>query len=474
MERTLTVPELTGLLRVLLDEAFPSGVWVEGEIANYSEGRTGIRWFDLVEPADEVGRPPVARVSVVLFDDARRRVNELLLRHGGAVKMGDGVRIRIQAMVDFYAPQGRLQLRMTTIDPSYTIGRLAAEREAVLRALRTEGLIDRNGALPIPVPPRRIGLVTASGSAARADVRKVFDRAGHGVTLVECDALVQGADAPRSLADAIDAVARAGVDLLLLVRGGGARTDLAAFDHELVARAVATCPVPVVTGIGHDVDEAVADLVAHTARATPTAAAEFVVGVIDDARRRLHDLVARFGPTAHRALASAAARVDGIHREAGHRARLVVSHARHGIDTRARHLVRVATTADVRAASHLDHQCSRLGRRARTVVRLASGGLEAGAASVGPRARRHLAAADRHLDAVESRRRALDPRRLLDRGWSMTRLADGTVVRSTAQVVPGSRVTTTLADGTFTGTIEAVQPRRDPPAGPAERQEDAT
>lgn len=470
MEHTLTVAELADLLGRLLDEAFPYGLWVEGEIANYTEGRNGMRWFDLVEPAPEAGRAPVARVAVVLFDDARRRVNALLRRHGGAVKMGDGVRIRIQAAVAFYAPQGRLQLRMTTIDPSYTIARLAADKEAVLRRLRAEGLTELNRRLPLPVLPGRIGLVTARDSAAAADVHRVFANAGYGVTLVECDALVQGADAPRSLVAALDAVTAADVDLVLVVRGGGARTDLAAFDHETVARAIAACPVPVVTGIGHEIDESVADLVAHTARATPTAAAEFVVSVITEARGRLDDAVARIGPAARRTLDTATARLDGHHRRLGHRGDVLAQRHRHELDGRARRLVRVAATADVRAASHLDHLADRLARRSLSWVAGADRRLTHDSATLAARAERRLAAARRHLDAVDLRRRALDPVRLLDRGWSITRRGDGTVVRSTGQVTPGESVTTILADGTLTGTIEAVHPRRTPGADTEDEQ----
>ena len=131
-ERTLTVGELGRAVRDTLETVFPYGVWVTGEISGLNRGRNGHVWFDLVEPSDQPGAPPVATVPVVLFREHRDRVNMVLKRHGDPIRMNDGVQIRIQGVLDFYPPSGRLQIRMAMIDPTYTHGLLAADRELVL------------------------------------------------------------------------------------------------------------------------------------------------------------------------------------------------------------------------------------------------------------------------------------------------------------------------------------------------------
>ena len=175
-EQTLTVSELGVVVRAALEQAMPYGVWVEGEIQGISRSRSGHVYFDLIESAETSGAPPVASMPVVLFRDARERVNRLLKRHGDPIRMTDGVKIRIQGTVDFYPPNGRLQLRMSAIDPTYTLGVLAAEREALLRRLSESGMLRANARHAVPAVPLRVGVVTSIGSAAHADITTVFER----------------------------------------------------------------------------------------------------------------------------------------------------------------------------------------------------------------------------------------------------------------------------------------------------------
>ena len=150
-------------------------------------------------------------------------------------------------------------------------------RAALLAKLAEEDLLRANADRPMPLVPLRVGLATSDGSAAEADFLDELRRSGFAFRVLRADTRVQGSDAPRSIASAIRMLATHRLDVLALVRGGGARTDLAAFDDEAVARAIAACPVPVVTGIGHEVDTSVADEVAHTAAKTPTACAQLLV-----------------------------------------------------------------------------------------------------------------------------------------------------------------------------------------------------
>ena len=430
---TYTVSELAEVLRGVLDRAFPDLVWVRGEIHNLSRPASGHVYFTLVEGAE--GRP-VASLPVMLSARIKPQINDLLVRTGGAVRITDGTEVRICGRLDFFEPRGQLQLRMAGIDPEYTLGRLEADRERLLRVLAAEGLLRRNAQRPAPALPLVIGLVTSAQSAAEADFLAELDRSGYAFRVVRVDARVQGSGAPAAIAAALHTLAMREVDVIALVRGGGARTDLAAFDHEAVARAICAMPVPVHTGIGHETDRSVADEVAHTWHKTPTACAQAFVHTVrafaDDLDRRWADIAS-----------CARAALDREH----------VRIQRHG-----RH-AGVAVHGALRLA---DHRIEVWGGRAtgatRTRLRAAQASVDTLAARLERRPARVLDAAARELDGVDARVRALDPARVLARGWSVTRRDYGTVVRSVDDVASGSRLRTTVGDGAIDSTVGSVDP----------------
>ena len=433
-DQTLTVSELGIVVRAALEAAMPYGVWVEGEISGINRSRNGHVYFDLTEPADSPGAAPLATVPVVLFRDNRDRVNRLLKRHGDPIRMSDGVRIRIQGVVDYYPPQGRIQFRMSAIDPTYTLGRLAAERDALMAALSADGLLRANARHPLPAVPMRVGVVTSIGSAAHADITTVFERSELAFTLVEVDTPVQGQGAEHGVAAAITAAAGAGVDVILVARGGGSKTDLATFDHEVVARAIAAATVPVITGVGHDIDRSVADEVAHTATTTPTAAAQLVVARVAEWLGRLAEC--------ERSVVSG-----------GRRA---IERAEHRVELARRGVIASGLGAADRADERLAHDSQRLSRAARRADQRARAQLDLAVARIDVARRHALRRAEDRIDVVEARVRALDPAVALARGWSITRTADGTIVRSLAGLGPGAVITTRVADGTATSTIDRI------------------
>ena len=431
-DQTLTVSELGIVVRAALEQAMPYGVWVEGEIQGITRSRNGHVYFDLIETAEGAGEAPIASVPVVLFRDARERVNRLLKRHGDPIRMTDGVKIRIQGMVDFYSPTGKVQLRMSAIDPTYTLGVLAAEREALLRELADSGKLRANARHRVPAVPLRVGLVTSIGSAAHADVTTVFERSERAFTLIEIDTAVQGAGSEVTIAAAIRAAAEAHVDVVLVVRGGGSKTDLAVFDHATVAHTIADTTVPVFTGVGHDIDRSVADEVAHSAHTTPTAAAQAIVAVVDAWLDRL----------------------AANEREVVHRSRRAIERADERANRIRRDVARSATFAVDRADERLGHASNRLRRSAVRAETTALAALDRAADRLALASRHGLRNAERRLETVEARTRALDPAIALARGWSITRRDDGTVVRSTDDIAAGETVTTQVADGTFSSTID--------------------
>jgi exodeoxyribonuclease VII large subunit len=466
-DQTLTVGELAQVLRWTLDEAFGSGVWVTGEIDSITRARSGHVYFDLVERSEraEPGAPPVASLNVVLFRDDKDRVNQAIKRHGNVIRMDDGVSVRIQGMLDFYPRRGQLQLRMIAIDPAHTLGAIAADRDALLRVLAAEGALRRNAGLALAPVPLRVGIVTSLDSAAHADMLRVLTGSGFAFQVVEVDTPVQGVDAPAAIAAAVKAATDAAVDVVVLARGGGSRTDLVAFDHELVARAIASCERPVLTGIGHETDRSVADETAHTACSTPTAAAEAVVQSVEDWLERLDGTGRSIAVCSRRVLATVEQRTGKAAADTAREARAASQRAGRNLDSAAQRLVLTGRTATGRAGRRVAAVSYRLTQAGPTVERRATGRLDRASARLSVAGRHEIRHAQRHLDAIATRMRALDPALILGRGWSLTRRGDGTLVRSVQDVAPGDGIVTHLSDGTLDSTIRAQRPSgREQPA----------
>jgi exodeoxyribonuclease VII large subunit len=408
---TLTVGQLADGIGAALGTWFTGEIWITGEIDSLRRTNNGHVYFQLVERDDASG-PVRASIAVTLLDSARRYVNTQLREAGGG-KIIDGMQVRIRGRVEYYAPQGRAQVLMSGIDPSYTLGLLVTERERVLARLSADGLLGRNGALALPPLPLHVGLVTSDGSAAMADFVDELRASGFSWRVTLAHVAVQGRGADIAIARAVERVTAAGVDAVAVVRGGGSRMDLSTFDSEVVGRAIATATAPVLTGVGHEIDISVADAVAHTSSKTPTACAATLVA-------HVHDTLQRTDAT-WRAIAS----------RANHRCR----DAGAALRADARLLSRLAS-------ARLDGSSHRLDACRNRVLRSPMSALD------------H---AERKLGVAEATVRGADPAVLTKRGWSITRTATDAVVRSATQLQPGDQLFTVLADGMVESRVEQVR-----------------
>lgn len=413
---TLTVRELCTAVSAAIEDVLPDEIWVKGAISGLTRSANGHVYFDLVDPSDEAGANTADLVPVALFAANKHRVNQVL-RKSGAIRMSDGLEIRIRGKVAYYPPQSRVQLVMSLIDPAYTMGRMAMARQTLLDELQTEGLLNANRTHDFPALPLRIGLVTSGHSAANADFVHELAVSGYRFAVQLFDSRVQGIDAVPSLVESIRAAGRSEVDVVVVVRGGGARSDLGPFDHGRVARAIAACPLPVVVGVGHEIDRSVADEVAHTSAKTPTAAAALLVDAVRQFDRAVETAADRLGALTGDQLKTASDRLAGT----GHR------------------LVVAASMAGSRHATWLAASASQLAERAT----------------------RALERSDARLDGADVRLRALNPAAALARGWSIIHTEDGTLVREAGQVTPGTTLISTTGSGRLISTVTDVDPSPD-------------
>ena len=423
---TYTVGELAEAINEQLRRGFSDGVWVRGEIdgLRHSGPHT---YFSLVEHGDQ-GK---AVLNVSLFAPMKRNLTPLLRKN--RLELANGMKVRIFGHLDYYAPNGRLGLKMAGIDPRFTLGELSQARDQVVRRLVASGLFDANRSRPLSPVPLRVGVVTSVGTAAWHDFHDELVRSGLGFRLAVCDTRVQGDGAARSVAAAIATVARRDdLDVVIVIRGGGARNELATFDDEAIALAIATSRLPVLTGLGHEIDRSVADEVAHRSLKTPTACAGALVEAVATYR----------DATEHRWSTIAAIADAGLAAATG------------SLSDRAHRIARRTHAAVERADERLTTRVDRLRAAPGRVLADADRSVTATAAGIGRRAPQLLDAHDRRLDDTAARLALLDPVNLLRRGWSITRAADGSVLRSVAGAEPGAIISTRLADGTVTSRIE--------------------
>ena len=410
----LTVSALARSVRDLLEHRYPL-LWVAGEISNFTVAKSGHAYFVLKDDQ--------AQARCVMF-----RSRQQLLDW----EPRDGMQVEAQVLVSLYEARGEFQLNVEAMRRAG----LGARFEAFVRLrdkLEREGLFDAAAKRPLPAFPRTIGVITSRDAAALRDVLTTLRRRNPSIAVVLYPVAVQG---NRAAEEIVWALGRAGrrreCDVLLLVRGGGSVEDLWTFNEEAVARAVRACPIPVVTGVGHETDFTIADFAADSRAPTPTAAAELV----SPERRLLLE-----------ALAGLARKIDVAARRELERRMLHV-------DQLARRLVhpgaRLRAQADVLAQLHLrlrnaaarllvDRQAEHLLARLRAA---AYGSLERAAA---------------RCAAVGASLSHLDPARVLERGYSIVQKADGGVVSDSASLILGESVSLRFARGGADARIETTR-----------------
>ena len=454
---TYRVSELGSEISGFLGEAFV-GLWVGGEVQRPHLSRRGHLYFQLVEKGhgDEVR----GSLGAVLFRGDLARARRALREAG--VELEDGQSLRCFVDVDFYPPAGRLQLIVREVDPLFSIGALAHRRRQVLESLAAVGLLERNSDLDLPLVPLRLGLVASKGSAGVEDFLATLRSSGWAFQVLLLDAAVQGASAEAELSRAIqrlDRVVRSErleVDVYVLVRGGGARSDLAAFDSQKVAEAIARAERPLLTGLGHEIDESIADRVAHRAFKTPTGVAEFLCQRVGEQDGRVGDLANRLTQAGRWRIAEGVQKIERAG-SALASARTVTARAGHRVDEMARLVARLSELRLESARRQAVGLGDRLVQPLTLKLELATLQCSTLAGRLADATKTRLGRSQSQLEATARLCQQLSPRPLLRRGFSITRDSRGRTVRSVDQVEQEERLTTEVVDGTIDSRVEGLQ-----------------
>ena len=439
----LTVSELTRRIKAHLEDGFPT-VWVEGEISNLRLPSSGHAYFTL--------KDETAQLRAVLFRGRTRHVR---------FRPEDGMQVLAFGGLEVYAARGEYQMVVELLEPK-GLGSLQLAFEQLKKRLQAEGLFEAARKRPLPAFPRVIGIVTSPTGAAIRDMLHVIDRRFADLRIVVCPVRVQGDGAPGDIVQALRCLRDvAGLDVVIVGRGGGSIEDLWAFNDEQVARAIVACHVPVVSAVGHETDFTIADFVADLRAPTPSAAAELVVREKLAVVRAVVELNARLRQALQGQLERHRERVEALARRRvlTDPARALRDHHRRVDDLRGRlaaaargrrrelaHRVELATNAlsSLHPLARITHGRAVLGQLQERLAAAAS----------------HRAKVSQHtFAAAVGRLQSLSPLAVLGRGYSLTRTTSGAVVRRAAQVAPGDAVEVLLGEGMLGARVTDVQER---------------
>lgn len=437
-KRVFSVSELNRLARQLLEQDLPP-MWVEGEISNLARPASGHLYFSLKDDK--------AQVRCALFRGRGRNTD---------VAVANGQQVLARGRISIYEPRGDYQLIVDHLEPAGE-GLLRRHLEELKRRLAAEGLFDESRKKALPQLPRQIGVITSPSGAAVRDVLQILKRRFPAVPVVLYPVQVQGEQAKFDIVRALEtAASRSECDVLILARGGGSLEDLWAFNEEMVARAIAACPLPLVCGVGHEVDVTIADLVADVRAPTPSGAAELVVPDGRDWLRRVQAMERRLALAARRLLAEARARSAAV------TARLRRCHPGFMLRQNAQRLDELRAQLGTALRNKLNYD--------RLRVRGASDRLRGAAPAVRLRmtgervanCRLRLASAMRarlsvpatRVAVLSGRLNTVSPLKTLERGYAIVQDAAGGVVRRAAQVRPGETITARVADGVIKATVK--------------------
>jgi len=431
----LTVSALTRSVRDLIEHRYPL-LWVAGELSNFTVAKSGHAYFVLKDER--------AQVRCVMF---KHRTQQL------EWQPRDGMQIEAQALLTLYEPRGDFQLNVETMRRAG----LGAWFEAFLRLrekLEKEGLFEAEKKRLLPRFPRTIGVITSRDAAALRDVLTTLDRRNPSIAVVVFPVRVQGEGAAVEIVAALDLAGRRGeCDVLLLVRGGGSIEDLWAFNEEIVARALRACPIPVVTGIGHETDFTIADFAADQRAPTPTAAAEMVSPERARLLDAVHALAARLSASARHEIEGRMLHVDHLARRLVHPSASLQAQGEllRQLEARLGHaLVRVISEGQWRIGALLQRSRAQLPNFAELSARWtqAMSRMRGAACARIERARAdcaRLAASLSHLD----------PEAVLERGYSIVQKLDGNIVRDSASLAIEEPVVLRFAKGRARARITA-------------------
>jgi exodeoxyribonuclease VII large subunit len=405
----IKLSELNSAVRSVLLESFPDEIWVIAEISELKVNQTGHCYLELIEKDEQTDRI-CARARANIWSSTYRMLDPYFENTTG-YRLSKGIKILILARVEFHELYG-YSLTISDIDPTYTLGDLAKKRMEIIAKLEKDGVINMNRELPFPLVPGKIAIISSETAAGYLDFIRQLDQNSFGYRFF-CklfQSVMQGEQAEESIINALGKIfeSETAFDVVVIIRGGGSKSDLACFDNYNLAFHVAQFPVPVLTGIGHEQDETITDLVAHKKLKTPTAVAEYIINSVYEFESQLTLLQDRFILQVNSILATSNARL----KVTGQKLISVLIH--HFA------LMRAGLTSDLSSLKHLLRNFFNMEKA--------------------------------QISTLAQVIQRLDPVNILRLGYSYT-IFNGQILTDARKVVPGEEIHTTLKKGYLTSIV---------------------
>lgn len=442
--KTLSLYELNNRVVSTIRDAFDRPYWITAELSEVRTAGNGHCYVEFIDKSEKTGTVS-ARARGTIWAQRWFLLRESFERETGQ-RFTAGIKVLVEVQVTMHAVYG-YTLDVLDLDPSYTMGEMARQRAAILRQLAAEGILEMNKELEMPLLPQRIAVISASNAAGYGDFRHQLTHNDRGFAFYTrlFPAIMQGEKTEGSIIAALDRIYRIQehFDVVVIIRGGGATADLASFDSYAIAANCAQFPLPVIVGIGHERDNTVLDLVAHTSVKTPTAVAALLIDRMKEQGDRLERLKNTIVTTLQGTLQRETARLD-----------MLAAGLPQWVDTRKReHRIRLRQIILHLRQSHL--------LLTRQLDRLEFLQERLSAASAHQLERRR-----QQLQWIEQRIEISRPENILRRGFSITRIG-GRAITSATEIKKGDRVVTQVAEGSFSSVVEEGRSQRAEEAGHA-------
>ena len=428
--RSLSLVELNALVRRSIRACLPDEYWVQAELSDVRGNYSGHCYLEFVQK-DAKSNALVAKARGIIWSNVYQLLKPYFERETGQAFVS-GIKVLVKVTVDFHELYG-YSLTVVDIDPSYTVGDMVRRRKEILRRLEADGILTMNKELELPELLQRIAVISSATAAGYGDFCNQLIHNSFGFIFYPklFPAVMQGDQVEKSIISALDKIYASGIlwDAVVIIRGGGATSDLSGFDTYDLAAHCAQFPIPIITGIGHERDDTVLDLISHTRVKTPTAAAEFLINHQRQTAEHLEDLAAFFSETIPERIRQEKERLERY-------VSRIPSQVQMRLQREAFRQERFTKRMEMAWQTRLVREQYRLQVEQRLMV--AAG--------------RRLEQERHRLQLLEQRVQAASPDLLLKRGYSLT-LKDGKAITDVAQLQVGDEVETRLAQGTFRSKV---------------------
>lgn len=429
MEKTFPVSKYLTAVKKLLTTQIPP-VWVNGVITQITE-RGRMVYLSIAEFA-EGDVKPIAKIDLYLFAGEFAQMQARIAELPIPFTIKEQLKVNFLIEADFYIGSGKFQCHVTNIDPNFTLGELALTRQAILERLEKEGLLTRNKMQPFAAIPLKVGLITGKTTAALKDFTTTLAHSGFAFEVIPAYAKMQGNETERTVLEALGKLRQIpDLDVICIVRGGGSKTDLNYFDSEALCRAIAISPVPILTGIGHQIDESLVDKVAFRSCITPTDCAKFLIARVEDSARHLREKILQIANATQQKLSTSKSKLFRTETNLSVFFEKRIASEKQKLFALAHNIARVPE----RIFSHEREKWNRN-----------LDGLRFGSQKI-------IALQKANFEIVEAKVKANDPKRILARGYTYATAKNGLIKKAT-DVQSGDEFTIHFADGNVNCTVK--------------------